>query len=102
MKNPIYNQVFHFKRFSGLFLLIILISGGIAFGAGGDNLKKGDVTTDGLTVIKSTRLTETQIKKDVNWSEYTNIKSLRPRLVFERTGSEIKIVNRRAFDEGNR
>ena len=39
--------------------------------AGGDNLKKGDVTTDGLTVIKSNRLTETQIKKDVNWSEYT-------------------------------
>jgi len=71
MKNPIYNQVFHFKRFSSLFLLIILISGGIAFAAGGDNLKKGDVTTDGLTVIKSTRLTETQIKKDVKWSEYT-------------------------------
>ncbi|NLD38724.1 MAG: DUF3313 domain-containing protein [Desulfatiglans sp.] len=34
-------------------------------------LKKGDVTNDGLTVLKTTGFTETQIKSDVTWAEYT-------------------------------
>ena len=68
------NQILQIKPISLLLSLILLVSGGIAFAAGGENLKRGDVTTDGLTVIKSSRLTETQIKKDVNWSEYTRYK----------------------------
>lgn len=71
MKNLINNQVLQIKRISCLISLIILVCGSITFAAEGENLKRGDLTTDGLTVIEAKRNTETQIKKGVVWSEYT-------------------------------
>jgi len=71
MKNLTNNQFFQFKHVSCLILLIFLIGGGMAFAAEGGDFKKGEVTTDGLTVMKSTRFTETQIKNGVVWSDYT-------------------------------
>lgn len=71
MKNYKNNQVFQLKLLSYLILSLFLIGGGIAFAANDEDLNKGDVTTDGLTVMKSTRVTEKQIKNGVDWSEYT-------------------------------
>ena len=59
------------KHISYLTIVLFLIGGGIAFAAGAGDFKKGDVTTDGLTVIKASRNTEKQIKNGVLWSEYT-------------------------------
>ncbi len=66
MTNPAIKYVLQFKRIGYLTLMLLLTGGTIAFAA-----DKGDVTTDGLTVIKSTRYTETQLKKGVEWSGYT-------------------------------
>ncbi len=71
MKNSINNKVFQFIRINYLIIMLLLISGSIAFAAAEGDLREGDVTTDGLTVIKSTRHTEKQIKDGVDWSEYT-------------------------------
>ncbi len=48
-----------------------MLTGGVAFASGEGDVRKGDITTDGLTVVKSTRFTEKQIKNGVDWSEYT-------------------------------
>ena len=65
------SQVFQFRHISLLILIICLIIGSIACATDGGDLRKGDVTTDGLTVVKSTRHTEKQIKDGVDWSEYS-------------------------------
>ena len=64
-------QAFKLKHVGYLIMALFLVWGSIAFAAGTGDFKKGDVTTDGLTVIKSTRFTEKQIKNGVVWSEYT-------------------------------
>jgi len=64
-------QVLQFRHISLLILILTLISGCATFGTIEGDSKIGDVTTDGLTVIKSTRFTEKQIKDGVDWSEYT-------------------------------
>ena len=71
MKKLEKTQVFPFNRIILLIFILSLISGCATFGADEGDLGKGDVTTDGLTVIKSTRSTEKQIKNGVDWSEYT-------------------------------
>ena len=70
MKNSSINRGFQFKHIGYLILMSLLISGGIASASDEEGLQENSVTTDGLTVIKSTRFTETEIKKDVDWSEY--------------------------------
>ena len=71
MKNLKNTFVFQFKQIGCLIMLIFLTCGGIAIAANDEDLNKGDVTIDGLTVMESTRFTETQIKKGVVWSGYT-------------------------------
>jgi hypothetical protein len=71
MKNLVKNRIFQFKHVRLLILMLILIGGSITFAADEGDSKKGDLTTDGLTVVKSTANTETQTKKGVSWSEYT-------------------------------
>ena len=72
MKNQIKNRGFQFKHINYLLILILLFFGGNAFASGKkEDFKKGDVTIEGLTVMESTRFTETQIKKGVVWSRYT-------------------------------
>jgi hypothetical protein len=70
MKKLENSQVFTFRHISLLILILTLISGCATFGADEGDLRKGDVTTDGLTIIKSTTHTEKQIKDGVDWSEY--------------------------------
>ena len=72
MKKLENTQVFQFKHIIFLIFILSLISGSIACATDGGDLRKNDVTTDGLTVVKSTRNTEKQIKDGVDWSEYTN------------------------------
>jgi len=71
MKKLENTQVFQFRHISLLIFILTLIGGCATFGAGEGDSKKGDVTTDGLTVTESTRHTEKQIKDGVDWSEYT-------------------------------
>ncbi|MBN1833380.1 MAG: DUF3313 family protein [Deltaproteobacteria bacterium] len=71
MKKLKNTQVFRFKHIRLLILIFSLIGGSIAFAADEGDLKKGDVTTDGLTVTISTRHTEKQIKEGIDWSEYS-------------------------------
>ncbi len=71
MKKLKNTQVFQFKHIRLLIVILILIGGSVAFAADEGDLRKGDVTTDGLTVVKSTRHTEKQIKDGVDWSEYS-------------------------------
>ena len=72
MKNQIKNRGFQFYHIIYLLMLFLLIFGSISFAADKkEGFKKGDVTVDGLTVMESTRFTETQVKKGVVWSEYT-------------------------------
>ncbi len=71
MKNQIYNKFFQLRYLGYLIPVLLLLSGSIAFAAGKGELRKGEITDDGLTVVKSTRFTETEIKKGVKWSEYT-------------------------------
>lgn len=71
MKNFTNNKVYRINCIGYLIIGFLLISWGIASGADDSDLIKGDVTVDGLTVTKATRMTEIQIKDDVNWSEYT-------------------------------
>jgi hypothetical protein len=70
MKNPARNQVIQFKNIVYLVFILLLICGCISCASKGQ-FDKGNVTTDGMTVMKSTRFTEAQIKNGVNWSEYT-------------------------------
>ena len=71
MKKLKNTQIFRFRHIRLLIVILILIGGSVAFAADEGDLRKGDVTTDGLTVTKSTRHTEKQIKDGVDWSEYT-------------------------------
>jgi hypothetical protein len=71
MKNQYDNRLFQLKLIGHLILAIILVGWGIAFAADEGVLKKGDMTTDGLMITKSTRFTQTEIKKGITWSEYT-------------------------------
>jgi len=84
VENLFKNQVFQFKHFSCLILLILLTGGCMASASGGGVFNKGDVTTDGLTVIKSTRHTEKQIKDGVDWSEYTKYQITRVEVSFRK------------------
>lgn len=71
MKNQYDNRLFQLRFIGYLISAILLVVGGIAFAADEGVLKKGDMTTDGLTITKATRLTQTEIKKGISWSEYT-------------------------------
>ncbi len=71
MKKLINNRFLRFKYISCMVLAFLFICGGLTFAAEQGKLKKGDVTNDGLTVMKSTRFTEKQIKMGVTWAEYT-------------------------------
>ena len=71
MKNYTNNKVFRFNLIGYLIFGLLLVSGSTVLGADDEVLRKGDVTVDGLTVTKATRMTEIQIKDDVEWSEYT-------------------------------
>lgn len=71
MKNIVNEQIFQFNRIFYSILMLLLICGSTSFAAGEGDVKKGDITTEGLTVIASTRNTEKQIKNGVDWSEYT-------------------------------
>ena len=71
MKKLENNQVFKLKHIGLLIFALTLMSGCATFGADEGDLKKSDVTTDGLTITKSTKHTEKQIKDGVDWSEYT-------------------------------
>jgi len=74
MKNQFNSRPFQL-RFIGYLISAFLLSGvGIAFAADKEELKKGDITTDGLTITKSTTFTQTEIKKGIAWSEYTKYK----------------------------
>jgi hypothetical protein len=70
MKNPTKKHNIKTKHIVCLaFILLLALSSACATKG---SYSKGDITADGLTVIKSTRLTEQQIKKGVDWSEYTS------------------------------
>jgi hypothetical protein len=71
MKKLENTQVFRFRHIWLLIFILFMIAGSVAFAADEGDLKKGDVTTDGLTVTISTRHTEKQIKEGVDWSEYS-------------------------------
>lgn len=71
MENTIKNKIFQIKHFGYLAFILLLISCSVVYAADKSGLKQGDVTTDGLTVVKSDRFTEIQIKKNVDWSQYT-------------------------------
>jgi hypothetical protein len=71
MKNFIENQVYGFKHIVYLMFGLLLITGCATLAVDEEKLAKGDVTVDGLTVMKATRMTEIQIKNGVDWSEYT-------------------------------
>ncbi|MGD9160974.1 MAG: DUF3313 family protein [Desulfobacteraceae bacterium] len=71
MKNLRNNQAFQAKHIRYLILLIFLIGGSVTCASGSGDFIRDDVTADGLTVMKSTRFTESQIKNGVDWSEYT-------------------------------
>jgi hypothetical protein len=69
MKNLKQNNVYRLKEI-GYLILINLLLGGSLLAADRENLKKGDVTVEGLTVMKTTRFTEVQVNKNVDWSKY--------------------------------
>jgi hypothetical protein len=71
MKNQYDSRLFRLTFIGYLITAILLVFGGIAFSADEGAFKKGDMTTDGLTVTKSTSFTQTEIKKGVTWSDYT-------------------------------
>ena len=71
MKKPVKIQIFQFKHIIYIILVLFLIGSSVASSADEKGSEKGMVTTDGLTVVKSTRDTEMQVKHGVNWSEYT-------------------------------
>ncbi|MBN1472933.1 MAG: DUF3313 family protein [Syntrophaceae bacterium] len=71
MKSLLKKQIFQVGRGVVFTLALLLVSGSIAFMLHAGDLKKGDVTTDGLTVVESGRFTEKQIKHGVEWSAYT-------------------------------
>ncbi len=72
MKNQLTNQVLYLKYVNCLLILALIMSWNLAFASAKKvDLKKDDVTIDGLTVMESKRFTETQIKKGVVWSAYT-------------------------------
>jgi len=74
MKNQFNSRALQLK-FTGYLILALLLSGvGITFAADKEVFKKGDTTTDGLTITKSTTFTQTEIKKGIAWSEYTKYK----------------------------
>jgi hypothetical protein len=71
MKNKYNNRLFQLTFIGYFIAAIILVGGGIAFSADEGVIKKGDMTTDGLTITKSTRFTQIEIKKGITWSDYT-------------------------------
>lgn len=71
MENLTRKQVFQFNHIKYIIFILFLIGGNIAFAADEGDSKKGDMTTDGLTVVESTKYTEAQLNKNINWSEYT-------------------------------
>jgi len=97
MKKLENSQVFKFRHISFLIFILTLMSGCATFGADEGDLRKGDVTTDGLTVIKSTRHTEKQIKDDVDWSEYTKYQITRVEVSFRKNWKRDYNMSQRAL-----
>jgi len=97
MKKPENSQVFKFRHISLLIFILTLMSGCATFGADEGDLRKGDVTTDGLTVIKSTRHTEKQIKDGVDWSEYTKYQITRVEVSFRKNWKRDYNISQRAL-----
>lgn len=72
MKNQAKSHTNHFKCIYSLVLILLLLHGSAAFGSGSkEALKNSDITDDGLTVVKASKMTKVQIKDGINWSEYT-------------------------------
>jgi hypothetical protein len=71
MKSLFKKQGLQFVNISYLILMSLLIIGGIAFAADEGDSGKIKTTTDGLTIVDSTRFTETDAKTGINWSDYT-------------------------------
>jgi hypothetical protein len=99
MKKLENTQVFQFKHIRLLIFILFLIGGSVAFAADEGDLKKGDVTTDGLTVIKSTRHTEKQIKEGVDWSEYTKYQITPVEVSFRKNWKRDYNMNQRALSQ---
>lgn len=59
------------KQIRYVTMLLFLVGGAFACAASTGEFNKGDMTADGLTVMKSTGNTETHIKNGVVWSDYT-------------------------------
>ena len=97
MKNLLKSQVFQINHIRYLILMLLLISGSIACATGKGDFKKGDVTTDGLTVTKSTRNTEIQIKSGVVWSEYTKFQITPVEVSFRKNWKRDQNRGRRAL-----
>ncbi len=97
MKKLENSQVFKFRHISLLIFILTLMSGCATFGADEGDLRKGDVTTDGLTVIKSTRHTEKQIKDGVDWSEYTKYQITRVEVSFRKNWKRDYNMSQRAL-----
>jgi len=49
-----------------------------------DEGQVGDVTVDGLTVVKADRHTEVQVREDVDWSGYTSYQMLPTQVAFRK------------------
>jgi len=97
MKKLENSQVFKFRHISLLIFILTLMSGCATFGADEGDLRKRDVTTDGLTVIKSTRHTEKQIKDGVDWSEYTKYQITRVEVSFRKNWKRDYNMSQRAL-----
>jgi hypothetical protein len=97
MKKLENSQGFKFRHISLLIFILTLMSGCATFGADEGDLRKRDVTTDGLTVIKSTRHTEKQIKDGVDWSEYTKYQITRVEVSFRKNWKRDYNMSQRAL-----
>jgi hypothetical protein len=84
MKKFMKNQVYGFKHIGYLVLGFLLITGCATFTVDDEDLANSDVTVDGLTVIKANRMTEVQVKNEVDWSEYTKYQIAQVEVSFTR------------------
>jgi len=97
MKKQIYTRFFKMGHIGILISGFLLVSAGIALASGKGVLKDGDISTDGLTVINSTRTTTTEIKKDVDWSVYTTYQIAQAEVSFRKNWQQDYNKNRRSL-----
>jgi hypothetical protein len=99
MENFAYNQVYRFKNIIYLVLGFLLLSMSITLAADEADYKKDDITVDGLTVMKTNKMTEIQIKNDVDWSEYTKYQITPVEVSFRRNWKKDYNRKRRSVSE---